>query len=376
MDVEGYRIGQEEPAPAEASEGLPAEPRFERLLQAAPVAIVIADVDGRIMFTNDRARRLFGFEGKELAGRSIGKLIPDLLGTIVSRRWGAGASGDDEMRLELIGRRSDGSELSVEVAVGLAETQAGVLVSSAIHDLSARREMERRLIDQAAALAYCHAELEKFADVASHDLQEPLRKISTFCFLLKDAYGGRLDETADVYIGYVVDGALRLQALVKDLLELADKSRSDITEAVNLRSIVDSALLSLSTTCEEADATIEIGELPVIEGERSRLIRLYRNLVSNSVKFRSSDRACQIQIGARKDGRSWLFWVRDNGIGIDPQYQDEVFEIFRRLHSRESYAGTGLGLPMCRLIVQRLGGRMWVESAADLGSTFYWTLPI
>jgi light-regulated signal transduction histidine kinase (bacteriophytochrome) len=252
-----------------------------------------------------------------------------------------------------------------------------MLVSAVIRDITERKRTERRLAEQAVALARSNAELEQFAYVASHDLQEPLRKIASFCSLLKADYGGELDEMADTYIDYAVDGAIRMQALIRDLLEYSRVARREVRlEPVDVRAAVDTALRNLDAMREEADVALLIDAMPTIPAERSQLVQLYQNLIANAIKFRAPGRRCEIEVGSRPDAGGWLFWVRDNGIGIDQSHTDQVFEMFRRLHARTEFAGTGIGLAICRRIVERMGGRIWVESAPGAGATFWWTVPM
>jgi signal transduction histidine kinase len=230
---------------------------------------------------------------------------------------------------------------------------------------------------QTAELERSNSDLEQFAYVASHDLQEPLRKISSFTQLLQKRYGGQLDERADQYIGFAVDGAKRMQVLINDLLAFSRVGRFDTeTTEVDLDECLDVALQSLGTALEESGATVERSHLPVVRGEASLLTQVFQNLVGNALKFRG-DAPPVVRIGARLDADAWAVTVADNGIGIDPQFADKVFVIFQRLHGRDEYTGTGIGLAMCRRIVEWHGGRIWLEPAepGKAGATFTFTLP-
>jgi signal transduction histidine kinase len=231
---------------------------------------------------------------------------------------------------------------------------------------------------QTAELQRSNSDLEQFAYVASHDLQEPLRKVSSFTQLLQKRYGGKLDDRADQYIGFAVDGAKRMQVLINDLLAFSRVGRiSTGMQEVALDDCLDEALHSLSTALEESAAQIEREPLPQVRGEKTLLTQVFQNLIGNSVKFRA-DASPLVQITARRDEDEWLIQVSDNGIGIDPQFADKVFVIFQRLHGRDEYEGTGIGLALCRKIVEYHGGRMWLEPRAEgeAGATFTFTLPV
>lgn len=227
-------------------------------------------------------------------------------------------------------------------------------------------------------LAASNRELEQFAYVASHDLQEPLRKVTAFCQLLQQRYGGQLDERADTYIDFAVDGATRMQALINDLLTLSRVGRTSInTDEVALDDVVARAVINVSDSIERADAHITVGPMPIVEGERTLLIALFQNLISNAVKFRDPARPATVSITSRGgEGEPFEIDVSDNGIGIEPQHQDRVFVVFQRLHTREEYEGTGIGLAICRKIVEHHGGRMWIaDDHVGPGTTFRFTLP-
>jgi signal transduction histidine kinase len=236
----------------------------------------------------------------------------------------------------------------------------------------ARQEAEQR----AADLARSNSELERFAYVASHDLQEPLRMVASYTSLLARRYEGQLDERADRYIHYAVDGAHRMQALINALLDYSRLGRQDSPRtAVSCDEAVASALRGLERTRREVGGVITSDPLPTVMGHRLQLEQLFQNLVSNALKFRS-DKPPRIHVSAAADGEGWRFAVRDNGIGMETRHFEQVFVIFQRLHSRADYPGTGIGLAICRRIVEQHGGRMWVESEPGGGSTFFFTLPM
>ncbi|MEV0380177.1 ATP-binding protein [Nonomuraea sp. NPDC050643] len=240
------------------------------------------------------------------------------------------------------------------------------------------REQAADLDDQAMELRRSNAELEQFAYVASHDLQEPLRKVATFCQLLEKRYGQVLDERGTQYIRFAVDGATRMQVLINDLLSFSRVGRMyDDREPVELDERLDKVLDDLSAAIEESDAKIErSGPLPSVVGDPTMLSLLWQNLISNAIKFRDPGRTPLIRLGcepSEEDG--WRFWVADNGIGIEAEFAEKVFVLFQRLHSRETYGGTGIGLAMCKKIVENHGGRIWLDTAYTGGARICFTLP-
>jgi len=247
-----------------------------------------------------------------------------------------------------------------------------------VAEVGALRDAERALIEQARELQRSNEELEQFAYVASHDLQEPLRKVASFTQMLQRRYGGELDERADRYIEFAVDGARRMQELINDLLEFSRVGRMTRPhELVPAQELVDSATTRLATLIDDAGAEVVVhGELPTVSGDRGLLSIVFQNLIGNGIKFRGDDPP-RIDISAERDGRAWCFTVTDNGIGVDDEYAERIFVIFQRLHTRDVYEGTGIGLAMCRKIIEYHGGRISLApSEAGRGARFVFTLPI
>jgi light-regulated signal transduction histidine kinase (bacteriophytochrome) len=221
-----------------------------------------------------------------------------------------------------------------------------------------------------------NAELEQFAYVSSHDLQEPLRMISSYLQLLQRRYQGSLDEKADKYIYYAVDGASRMQVLINDLLEFSRvATRAREPEFTDCEFILDHVLTDLNLFIKQNKATESHDPLPEVMADPTQLAQVFQNLIINGIKFRGEE-APKIHISAEIKASEWQFTVKDNGIGIDPQYSEKIFEVFKRLHKKEEYPGTGIGLAICKKIVERHGGRIWVKSELGKGSTFCFTLPI
>jgi signal transduction histidine kinase len=244
-----------------------------------------------------------------------------------------------------------------------------------LRELSAVRVANSRLQTRAVELERSNAELEQFAYVASHDLQEPLRKVASFCQLLQRRYVGQLDQRADQYIEFAVDGAKRMQALIDDLLAFSRVGRTEREPVlVSCASALSQARVNLAGQIRQASATIETTELPTVRAEFSLITSLFQNLLANAIKFRSAEPPV-VRFAARRDGKFWLFSVADNGIGIEPEFADRIFVIFQRLHDRTSYPGTGIGLAMCRKIVEYYGGQIWLDTTVSKGATFCFTLP-
>ena len=245
------------------------------------------------------------------------------------------------------------------------------------NEISERMKAEEELKRAVDDLQRSNKELQQFAYVASHDLQEPLRTVASYVELLAMKYRGKLDEKADQYIAFAVEGASRMSTLINDLLAYSRVGTQEKTfSSVELSSVLRNVLASLASAISRTGAQLTHDDLPVVTGDETQLSQLFQNMITNAIKFRKKDVPPVIRITARSDKNEWVFGVQDNGIGIDPAYHDRVFAIFQRLHTREEYPGTGVGLAICRKIVERHGGRIWVESAPAQGSSFYFTLPV
>ncbi len=238
-----------------------------------------------------------------------------------------------------------------------------------------RRRAQQELAQKMEELARSNQELEQFAYVASHDLQEPLRMVAAYTQLLGERYRGKLDEQADKYIDYAVDGSKRMQTLIHDLLAFSRAGRvATHPRPTDCNAVVDQALNNLKATIEETGARVQRGRLPVVMANGPLLAQVFQNLIGNAIKFRGTEPPV-IQIGAEKKGAEWVFSVADNGIGIAPEYAEDIFVIFKRLHTRQEYPGNGIGLAICRKIVEQQGGKIWVASQEGRGSTFKFSLP-
>jgi light-regulated signal transduction histidine kinase (bacteriophytochrome) len=237
--------------------------------------------------------------------------------------------------------------------------------------IQARQALEESVME----LARSNSDLQQFAYVASHDLQEPLRMVASYTQLLAKRYKGKLDADADEFIAYAVDGANRMQRLIQDLLAYSRvDTQGQVFEPVSVEALVGYALDNVRAAVEESRAVVTHDPLPTVMADERQLLQLLQNLLSNALKFRG-EQPPRVHVSAERRGSEWLFSVRDNGIGIDPQYAERIFAVFQRLHTIAEYPGTGIGLAICKKIVERHGGRIWVESQPGTGSTFYFTLP-
>jgi signal transduction histidine kinase len=241
---------------------------------------------------------------------------------------------------------------------------------------SLRRKVEEDLAKKVDELARSNADLEQFAYVASHDLQEPLRMVSAYTQLLGERYKGKLDENADKFIGYATEGATRMQVLIQDLLAFSRVGRKEVTAAnVDCNAVMEEVRQTLTSAIQESGAVITSAELPSVWADRTQLAQVFQNLIGNAIKFRGENPPV-ISVQAEKAEPNWLLSVSDNGIGIDPEHAENIFVVFQRLHARTEYPGNGIGLAICKKIVERSGGRIWVESQAGAGSSFKFTLPM
>lgn len=356
-----------------------AEAKFRIAVEASPSGIIMVDPSGIILLVNSELERLFGYSREELVGRSFENLVPERFRATHAKFVAEFGKSPTPRRMgaqrDLSCLRKDGTEFPAEIGLNPVQSSSGPLVLAAVVDISERKRAEAAIAAHAELLRRSNAELEQFAYVASHDLQEPLRMVASYTQLLADRYAGKLDPRADKYIRYTMDGAKRMQTLVRDLLTYSRISTEKRpSHPVDSKVVLEDVLERLSPAIEDTGADIVVGALPQVDSDESELGQVFQNLVSNALKFRS-DRPVRVEIAARPKDDGWVFSVADNGIGIDPRYHDRVFQMFQRLHERGKYEGSGIGLAIAKKIVERHGGAIWVESAIGQGSTFYFTMP-
>lgn len=353
--------------------------RYKSLLESAPDAMVIAEQDGTVQLINQQITNVFGFEKDELLGGSVERLIPERYRRLYKGR----SSGffdipDVEQRgkgVELIGRRKSGEEFPIEVSLSPLETDDGSLVSAAIRDITVRKHAEKAMELFSQQLQNKNKELEQFIYVASHDLQEPLRTITSFSELLLVKYKDQFDETGKKSLRFILEATGRMSQLIKGLLDYGRLGNSNEVEEIDCNMLIGELKNDLAVTLKDSNTQVEFNTLPVIRGYKVELRLLFQNLISNAMKFRKADVIPKIEINSISKKDEVVFGIKDNGIGIAKEHQERIFEIFQRLHNRTEYEGTGIGLAHCRKIVELHGGRIWVESEMGNGSSFYFTIP-
>ncbi|HWQ47660.1 MAG TPA: PAS domain S-box protein [Methanosarcina sp.] len=354
---------------------LESEEKYRTFFESSIDAVLLTSPDGTIYAANPEACRIFGMTEKEVikAGRDgvVDTSDPRLQFALEERARTGKFQG------ELNYRRKDGTIFPGEMSSAFFHDKNGIVKTAMIiRDVTERKKAEEILKLKLEELQRSNDELEQFAYVSSHDLQEPLRMISSYLQLLQRRYQGKLDEKADKYIYFAVDGASRMQVLINDLLEFSRvTTRAREPEPTDSELILNQVLSNLDLYIKQNKATVTCDPLPEVMVDNTQLAQLFQNLIANGIKFHG-EKAPKIYISAERKAEEWLFSVQDNGIGIDPKYSEKIFEVFKRLYKKEEYPGTGIGLAICKKIVERHGGHIWVESELEKGATFYFTLPI
>ncbi len=357
---------------------------YRQTLESIPGMVFTTRPDGYCDYQSQQWVDYTGVPMSEHLGDGWNKLLHPEDRPRAFAAWQTAVEGKAPYDLEYRVRRRDGQYEWFKVigrpirdAAGQIVRWFGVVINiEAIkHAEESLREVNKRLREQTDELTSVNKDLEQFAYIASHDLQEPLRAVSGFVTLLQQRYQSKLDEKADSYISSAVEGASRMQALINGLLEYSRVgTKGNVPAPANADDALKEALANLQALIQESGAVITSDPLPKVRADAIQLAHVFQNLIANAIKFRSEETP-QIHVGSRRQDGSRLFWVRDNGIGIDPQYNERIFMIFQRLHTRSKYPGTGIGLAICKRIVERHGGNIWVESQPGKGSTFYFTLP-
>ncbi len=356
-----------------------AERMFRLAVESCPSGMVSVNEAGRIVLVNGEIERQFGYGREELIGQPVDILLPEQLRGQHLRHRESYAHEPEPRRMgarrDFIGLRKDGREFPIEVALNPIRTREGLLVLCVVVDITERKTAETQLLEKMAELNRSNEELAQFANFASHDLQEPLRMVASYTQLLARRYKGQLDADADEFIAFAVDGARRMQRLVQDLLAYSRIGAKGITpSAISSEEALRLALINLHDAIEDSGAQVTHDLLPIVQADETQLVQLFQNLVGNAIKYQSGGVPKVHVSAAKNDQQVWTFSVKDNGIGIGPEYFEKIFGMFQRLHKREEFAGTGIGLAMCKKIVELYGGQITVESRPDMGSTFRFTL--
>jgi PAS domain S-box-containing protein len=355
------------------------ERKYRGLFEAAPDALVVSNAAGEIVLLNAQAEKQFGYRRDELIGRKVTAVIP---AGFTERPIADGLRfGEDAppqrtgTGIERTARRKDATAFPIELMLSPLESSEGILVTAAIRDISARRKAEAKLQENIKELNHSNQDLAQFAAVASHELQEPLRMVTRYTQLLSSRYKGRLDADADEFIAFVVDGAQRMHTLIRDLLTYS-RIGAKGTKLIEINSdeALRQAMINLRGAIEASGAQITHDPLPAVLADKMQLTRLFQNLVGNAIKYRKPGTP-KIHISASMIGKKrWNFSVTDNGLGIDAQNFERIFGMFQRLHTRDEFPGTGIGLAICKKIVERHGGIISVDSQPGHGSTFRFAL--
>lgn len=351
------------------------EVEFRSVADSAPLAIAITRItDGVFLFINPEYCRMMGALHVDL----ISKPAPDFYAnpeerkSLIELMQKEGGFREVEIRLR---RVSDGEIFWVSASANLGEYNGEKAIFSTLVNIDDRKKAEVTLREYSESLSRSNSELEQFAYIASHDLQEPLRMIGSYLQLLEQRYKGRLDKDADDFINYSIDGANRLQQMINDLLVFSRvQTRGKEPTDTHVELALKGALENLRPSIQESKAKISYTNLPTVNADPIQLTMLFQNLLSNAIKFHGKETP-EIKISSRIDKQMVEFCILDNGIGIDPQYKDRIFVIFQKLHNRDEYPGTGIGLAVCKRIIARHGGQIWVESKPGAGTKFYFTLP-
>ncbi len=354
--------------------------RHHQIIETALDAFIEMDSDGLITDWNAQAETTFGWSRSEAIGQTLCQvIIPHRYREAHTRGLRLFlATGEGPVlnkRIEIPALHRDGTEFPIELAISAIRWGERRLFSAFVRDVTQQKRAQQELARKVEELARSNAELEQFAYVASHDLQEPLRMVASYTQLLARRYKGKLDANADEFIGFAVGGATRMQQLIQDLLSYSHvTTKGQSFQLIDAKTACDNALENLQTLIKDSNAVVNVGPLPAVLADASQLMQLFQNLIGNAVKY-GNERTPEIHVAAKPKGDQWVFSVQDNGIGIAPQYSERIFQMFQRLHTAKEYSGTGIGLAICRKIVERHGGKIWVEAQPGKGSTFVFTIP-
>ena len=341
-------------------------------------AILSKDLEGKILSWNLGAEKLYGYTAKDIVGKPVSLLVPADRSNEAQEILARIKTGKAVERFEADRIRKDGSTVPVSLTISPIKNGEGKIIgaSTIARDITDRRTAETKLQKAMDDLNRSNVELGQFAYIASHDLQEPLRMVASYTQLLAKRYKGKLDSDADEFIAFAVDGATRMQRLIQDLLAYSRVGTRGMNLAdTSTEEVLEHALTNLRGAIEESGAKVTHDPLPTLVADKLQLTQLFQNVIGNAIKYHGKEPPT-VHVAAHKNGgKDWIFSMRDNGIGIAPEYFDKIFVMFQRLHGREEFSGTGIGLTVCKKIAERHGGRMWVESIPGSGSIFYFAIP-
>jgi PAS domain S-box-containing protein len=354
------------------------EEKYRTILENIEDGYYEVDLAGNITFFNDSICRISGRTKEELMGmNNLEYTDPENAKKLFQTFNQVYRTGEPRRALDWEIIRKDGTKRCMEASISLQKDSSGNPIGfrGIVRDITERKRAEEVLKEKTEELARSNKDLEQFAYVASHDLQEPLRMVTNYVQLLARRYQGKLDSDADEFIGFAVDGAVRMWKLINDLLTYSRVGmRGKELEPIDCETVLNQSLNNLKMAIEEKGAVVTHDPLPTVMADNPQLELLFQNLIGNAIKFQGNEPS-RIHVSASRNGSGWTFSVRDNGIGIAPEYAERIFIIFQRLHRRKEYPGTGIGLAICKKIVERHGGYIWVESEVGKGATFYFTLP-
>ena len=353
--------------------------RLRIIFDQAPHAMIVMDEKGIITKWNQRAEEIFGWTTEEVLGKVMHNIIiPERCRSMhlkgIEHFIKTGSGPTSNKTLELTALRKTGAEFPIDLRISFTKQNDQYLLIAFLNDITDRKKSSAELNKKSDDLKIANKELEQFAYVASHDLQEPLRTISNFVGLLEKKYKNNIDDTANEYIKFIVNATLKMRNLIKDILDLSRIGRNIAFTPVDTNELIKEVLSEMEATIVESYAKIRFTRLPLIQGNKLEIKLLFQNLISNAIKFRQKNVPVEITITAEEKEKEFQFAIKDNGIGIDQQYNDKIFIIFQRLHTSEEYPGTGIGLATCKKIILRHCGKIWFESEAGHGSIFYFTI--
>lgn len=361
------------------SERKKAEEQFRLVVESAPNAMVLVNKEGIITLVNNQAEKLFEYERSELIGNKLEMLLPHRFSeqhpALRNNFFQKPQTRSMGMGRDLFAKRKDGAEIQVEIGLNPIETASGQMVLASIIDIT-ERKIQENIIKKQIELEIRNKELEQFAYLASHDLQEPLRTVSNYVKVFEEDYLPMLDSTAKKYLTSVNNATTRMSVLIKSLLEFSQLGRNKNLVEVDCKKMITTVVEDLADMIKNSGAVISISEMPKLFVYETEMRQLFQNLITNAIKFRKKDTVPKINIRSERINNKWQFTVSDNGIGVDKAHFVKLFEIFQRLHTNEEYEGSGIGLANCKKIVQLHEGEIWVESTLGEGASFIFTIPI